>query len=683
MARYRIGCDVGGTFTDTIAINVDTGERVIAKSLSTPPSFTDGIMNSLKKLGISGAEVEDFRHGSTAATNAVLERKGAQLGLIVTKGFKGLYPGERSERMGSFELNWDPPEPLVAPRNILAVEERISTKGEEVTPLNEEDVRRAARIFKKRGMEAIAVCYMDSYANPAHEIRTKEILEEECPDMFISISYEVLPRMLAFERASTTILNAYVGPVLVSYMNELSKRLREWGYKGEILITHSGGGVMTVDNAVKLPVATCHSSPVSGVVGFAGYIGGLAGYSNVIAFETGGTTNDVSMIFKGNPTSTQEWRILWNTPCCLPSIETVYIGAGGGSIAWIDTGGALQVGPQSAGARPGPACFGFGGTEPTVTDCQLVLGRLNPKYFLGGDIEIYPDLARKAIKEKIADKCGWSVEEAADAVLKVCICNLMIALRLQSVSRGWDPKDFAIVAYGGGGGLYAVALAAELGNAHVIMPPLPGYGSALGTLRLPMKHELTTPIQRTERELDFSELSQKMDELVKTGEQILKEAGLPGSAITVQRFADMKYFDQFRSLTVSVPPGKIKDLSGLKEKFHEAMLKEYGYDIPPGLAEVEVANLRVAAVGKMPVYELKKEAGSKEGAEKGLKEKRKVYFDELGGFVETAIYERANLPIGAVFSGPAIIEQPDTTTVVPQGATCLVDNYRNLIITLK
>lgn len=684
MGKYIIGSDVGGTFTDLIAVDLETGQQKVAKSLSTPPFYIDGIINGLDKLGLSSKDVVMFRHGATISTNAILERRGANVGLIVTEGFKGIYPGERSERMGAFELNWDPPDPLVHPMNVLGVRERINTEGKIVTPLIEGDVRKAAKIFKKRGIESIAVCYMDSYVNPVHEKRTKEILTEECPDMFITISYEVLPRMLEFERTSTTVLNAYVGPVLNHYMSELQKRLKKWGYDGEILVTHSGGGLMTVEEALKLPVRTCHSSPVSGVVGLAGYVGKLAGFDNVIAFETGGTTNDVSMIFQQVPTASTEWRILWNAPCCLPSIETTYIGAGGGSIAWVDRGGGLQVGPQSAGAKPGPACFGIGGTEPTITDCQLVLGRLDPDYFLGGQVPLYADLAHKAIKEKVAYRYGWTVEKAASSVLKIALSNLMIALRLQSVARGWDPSDFALVAYGGGGGLYGVELAKEIGVQTCVVPPLPGYASAFGTIRVPMRHDLTMPFNKIISELKISELNRGLKDLIKAGKNILRKGGVTEQDMAIKTIADMKYFDQFMPIPVEIGSDKIARLEDLEEKFHQSMVSYYGYDLPAGFpVEIEVSDLRVQVIGKVTSVEFNKIKVREGDVKKALKGTRKVFFTEADNFIETAVYERGNFSVGDSFDGPAIVEQPDSTTVIPPGTHCTVDEYGNLIVKIK
>ena len=682
MAKYIVGCDIGGTFTDLFAIDLDTKEQRIAKVLSTPPEYTDGVINGLNKLDITPSDVAGFKHGATISTNAVLQRRGAKTGLILTEGFKGLFVGGRSERMGAFELNWDPPPFLVLPRDTFGARERVSPDGEVLTPLNEDDVRYAARCFRKRGMQAIAVCYMDSYMNPIHELRTKEILQQECPDMFITISYEVLPRMLEFERTSTTVLNAYLGPVMYNYIDKLQNQLRGWGYKGEIVITHSAGGTMSIDEALKLPARTTHSSPVSGVVGLAGYIGELTGFDNVIAFESGGTTNDVSVIHQGKPTITMEWRILWNVPYCMPSIETVYIGAGGGSIAWLDAAKEIKVGPQSQGADPGPACFGHGGTEATNTDAQLILGRLNAKYFLGGELPLYPELAAKAIKEKIAGPFGWSVEQAADAIYRVAIANLSTALRLQTVTRGWDVRDFALVAYGGSSPMFAVDLAKELNIPTTVIPPLPGYASAVGATRLDMRHDLTAPLHKTESELNFNELNNTLDNLEKRGKAILEKEGVAQKDMTFQRFADVKYFNQSRTFHVDVSAGRVKDLKAITDSFLKEMKREYGYILPTGYVEVELVSLGVTAIGAVRKPELAK-ITKKSTLREALKEKRQVYFHEAGGFTEATIYDRSKLPGNTTFDGPAVVEQPDTTTVMPPGSTGVVDDYGNLVIRIK
>jgi len=676
---WVVGTDIGGTFTDIIGVNLQTGEQRLGKVPSTPPTYFDGVINGLERAGLRGEEVLSFRHGATVSTNAILERKGVKTALVTTEGFRDVLGGGRAERISAFELDWDPPELIIPRRNVLTVRERVSPYGEVVTALSEADVRRCARMIAKRGIESVAVVYIDSFMNPKHELRTRQILRQELPGVDITLSHEVLPQMLEFERTCTTVLNAYISPILKSYLSGLARRLKEdWSYEGPILVTTSGGGVIGMDEAIKLPARTFHSSPVSGAVGLAGYIGSLAGFENVIAFETGGTTNNVSIIYKGRPAVTHEWKILWNVPCCLPSVDTIYIGAGGGSIGWVDKGGMLNVGPQSMGAVPGPACYGAGGTEATNTDTQIVLGRIDPDYYLGGEMKVDGRLSKKALRERIGERYGWDAETAAANMYMVAMTNLMMAMRLQTVSRGWDPRDFAIVPYGGGGAMYACDLAREVGASTVIVPPLPGYASAFGAIRVDVKHEFTTPLHKIESELDYKKVNRTFDGLVANAVKTLEREGMRPEQITIERYVDVKYFSQSRFFTVEIGDEPLRDLQAITGNFMAAMQTAYGYTLPPGYAPVELVNLRVIARGDLPKPSLPETPG---GAtlEAARKKSRRVWFRDAG-FVEASIYERGKLPAGARFDGPAVIEQPDTTTVMPPGSHCTVDKYGNLII---
>jgi N-methylhydantoinase A len=676
---WVVGTDIGGTFTDIIGVNLETGEQRLGKVPSTPPTYFDGVINGLARAGLKGDEVLSFRHGATVSTNAILERKGVKTALITTEGFRDVLGGGRAERISAFELDWDPPELIIPRRNVLTVRERVSPYGEIVTPLSEADVKRCARAIAKRGIESVAVVYIDSFMNPAHEKRTREILRKELPGVDITLSHEVLPQMLEFERTCTTVLNAYISPILKNYLSGLARRLKkDWSYEGPILVTTSGGGVIGMDEAIKLPARTFHSSPVSGAVGLAGYIGSLAGFENVIAFETGGTTNNVSIIYKGRPAITHEWKILWNVPCCLPSVDTIYIGAGGGSIGWVDNGGMLNVGPQSMGAVPGPACYGAGGTEATNTDTQIVLGRIDPDYYLGGEMRVDGALSKKALRERIGSRYGWDAETAAANMYMVAMTNLMMAMRLQTVSRGWDPRDFAIVPYGGGGAMYACDLAREVGASTVIVPPLPGYASAFGAIRVDVKHEFTTPLHKIESELDYKKVNRTFDGLVANAVKTLEREGMRPEQISIERYVDVKYFSQSRFFTVEIGDGPLLDLEAITANFMAAMQAAYGYTLPPGYAPVELVNLRVIARGDLPKPSLPETSG---GAtlEEARKKPRRVWFRDTG-FVEAKIYERGKLPAGARFDGPAVIEQPDTTTVMPPGSHCTVDKYGNLVI---
>ena len=676
---WVVGTDIGGTFTDVICVNLVTGEQRLGKVPSTPPTFFDGVINGLEAAGIRGEEVLSFRHGATVSTNAILERKGVKTALVTTEGFRDVLGGGRAERISAFELDWDPPELIIPRRNVLSVRERVRPYGEIVTKLNEADVRKAARIIRKRGIESVAVVYIDSFMNPVHEERTRAILQEEIPDVDITLSHEVLPQMLEFERTCTTVLNAYISPILKNYLGGLERRLKkDWNYHGPILVTTSGGGVIGMHEAVKFPAKTFHSSPVSGAVGLAGYIGSLAGFDNVIAFETGGTTNNVSIIYQGKPAITHEWKILWNVPCCLPSVDTIYIGAGGGAIGWVDKGGMLNVGPQSMGAVPGPACYGAGGDEPTNTDTQIVLGRIDPDYYLGGAMKVDGRLSHKALEQKIGKRYGWDAATSASNMYMVAMTNLMMAMRLQTVSRGWEPRDFAVVPYGGGGAMYACDLAREIGATTVVVPPLPGYASAFGAIRVDVKHEFTSAIHKMETELDYRWLNRQFASLVQKAEKTLRKEGTRPEDITIERYLDVKYFSQSRFFTVAAPEGEIRDLAAITETFMQDMKAAYGYNLPPGYAPVEIVNLRVVAKGKLPKPDLRP-IGNSGSAAQATKGRRKVWFRDVG-FIDTAIYERDRLAAGATFDGPAIVEQHDTTTVMPPGTHCQVDRWGNLVI---
>jgi N-methylhydantoinase A len=455
-SRYIVGTDIGGTFSEAVAVDLKTREHKYSKVSSTPPTYVEGIMKALQGLGISGSEMTTLlAHGSTIGTNAIIQRRGANEGLITTEGFRDVLLSARSDREVMYDLDWDPPPPLVRRRNILTVKERIDYEGNELAPLDTDEVARIAEVFRKRKMEAVAICFVNSFINPQHELAAKKILAEALPDAYLCASSEVLPEIREFERESTTVANAYIGPIIDKYLSEVVDRLHKWGFAGDVLVTHSGGGVMTRDVAMRFPIRTCHSSPVSGAIGLGSYVGGLCGYSNVISFEMGGTSTDIAMFHQGKPLMSYEWHVSFTVPVIFPAVDAVYLGAGGGSIAWIDDAGALRVGPYSAGAKPGPACYGIGGDKPTITDSQLVLSRLNPDYFLGGQIKLSTSLAKKALRNEIASHFHWSEVQAADAIIRIAVASMVEGVRMVSVKKGIDPRDFCMVAYGGAGPLHA------------------------------------------------------------------------------------------------------------------------------------------------------------------------------------------------------------------------------------
>lgn len=682
MSRYIVAVDIGGTFSDLVCLDTVSGEITNAKVPSTPPAFIDGVMNALEKARVPLPEMIVFKHGSTIATNAILQRRGARTGLVTTRGFRDILEAGRADRPDLFSLGWDPNPPLVPRRNRLVVTEKVDYQGKVASPLNEQEVRDIARIFKKRAIEAVAVCFINSFMNPEHERRAKGILERELPSAYICCSSEVFPELREFERMSTTVVNAYLGPILDRYLDSLTARLRERNYKGDVLIIHSGGGVMTCDSARAMPARTCQSGPAGGVIGGA-IIGRLAGFENVITFDIGGTSTDIGLVYKGQPLMQTGWKVEFRIPIRFPCIDVISIGAGGGSIAWIDPGGTLKNGPQSAGAVPGPACYGLGGTEPTNTDANIILGRLNPGNFLGGEMRIYPELARKAV-EKIAKFYRMSLEEAADGIIQVANANMVNGTRLISVERGYDPREFAIVAFGGAGPLHAVDVARQLNIPKVIVPQYPGLTSAFGQLQVEMRHDYIRPILQREKEIDVEKLNRIYSELEEQAIRAMTNEGVREEEIELKRFADVKYFPQSSYLTIPVKNGALSpdDIDHIIREFLARHQQEFGYTIPPEYVEVELVNARLTAFGPAPKGELKRYPDGGR-AEEALSGRRKVYFAEAGGLVPTDIYNRARLRCGAKIEGPAVVEQSDSTTVLPPGATASVDEYLNLIIDLS
>ncbi len=588
----------------------------------------------------------------------------------------------RANRPDLFNSNWDPSPALVPRRHTLEVDERVDYEGTVLTELNEDDVRTAARKFQAREIESVAVAYLNSFMRNDHERRTKEILQGELGDeVAICTSSEILPEIREFERTSTVAANAYLMPVIDRYIDGLMARLAEWGYEGELYVTHSGGGVATSSAARAVPARICHSGPAGGVIGGL-LVGQLAGFKSVITFDMGGTSADLSLVHEGTPTLAPEWRVDWNIPILFPAIDLVTIGAGGGTIAWVDTGGSLRAGPQSAGADPGPACLGNGNEEPTITDAHLYLGRLNPDTYLGGDLEIDAEFAEKAIAG-LAAKLELSVPEAASGILRIANANMTSATHLISVERGHDPRDFALVAGGGAGPLHAVEIASELGLPHVVVPPTPGVTSALGILQVDLRHDILRPVLQQAGQIDPKALAKTYEELGAQALEILEDERIPGDRRTIELSVDARYYGQtpYMNLKLEQAPQSVADIEAIVAQYRSQYLNEFGYELPEDVAAVELVNARVGAIGLTDDVELPKAFGSAEASE-ALRESRDVYFDEAGEFTETPIYDRTKLGEGAQIEGPAIVEQTDTTVLVPPGAGARVDGYLNIVIDL-
>ena len=691
--RYRLGIDVGGTFTDGILINEETGETRIAKVPSTPndPSvgFLEVVERILREADIGAADVGYLVHGTTVATNAIIEGKLTPTGFITTEGFRDMLEIQRQIRPSLYDLLFEKPRPL-APRYLcFGIPERLDAAGTVVTRLDEQAVATAAEQLKKEGVEALAVCYLHAYLNPAHETRTREIVHDVFPDAVVSLSSEVAPEFREYFRASTTLINAGVRPIVERYLSSIEARLRDSGLDGQLLVMQSSGGVLTFEAARTKPVFMVESGPAAGVI-VSAYLGEVLGFDNILSFDMGGTTAKTGLIEHGTPGITKEYEVGTAAraehgakgagyPIRTPVIDLVEIGAGGGSIAWVDSGGVLRVGPQSAGADPAPACYRRGGTEPTITDANLVLHRLDPDHFLGGEMRLDEAAAWQAIKEKCADPLGLGVVEVALGIVEIANNAMVGALRRISVQRGHDPRDFVLVAFGGAGPVHANRLAAELDIPTVLVPMSPGTMSAMGLLVTDIKHDYsTTLIQRTDR-LDAPLVSRLYQEMAARGEKALLAEGMGHASIAFERQVDMRYVGQSYELPIPCGDDRVEDaLEGMLRNFHSEHERAYGFSAPG--EPVEFVTLRLTAVGsiaKPKLRELPARGGDVKAARRTV---RRVYFAEAGDFVDCPSYDRYRLPAGGVIEGPSIVEEMDSTSVIHPGFRGEVDRYGSLLI---
>jgi len=677
--RFSVGVDIGGTFTDAVLVDGD-GKLHHNKVSSTPPDFHSGLVAAVKGFGRPLDQMQLLAHGTTVGVNAIISRRGARTGLITTKGYRDTLVLRRGDRERQFDLWWNPAPALVPRKHRFEVDERLDYAGEVLRPLDPDEVRRLASRIERCELDSIAVILINSFVNPDHERQIRDILAEELPDLYVSVSHEILREIREYERTSTTAINAYIGPVMSTYVGQLESQLRDNGYDGGIVIGTSTGGVTTPDVVRRVPARTVESGPAAGVMA-AREIARLAGFDSVVTFDMGGTSLDVGLIADGDVRRAKHYMIEWGSPIHFPCIDVFSIGAGGGSLAWIDAGGALRNGPQSAGARPGPACYGTGGTDPTNTDAQLVLGRFDPSAFLGGAMTIYPDLARGAI-ETIAEPLGMDVEQAAEGILAIANNNMLSSLRLATVERGYDPRDFSLFALGGAGPLYAAEVARAGQIPTVIVPRHPGLTSAFGLLLIDIRHDVSRSLLRT-IDQDVTPVLDEMNaiyaELEDEVTALLEEEAIPAERRLLQREADVRYFGQSETITVPVPSGKLgeAELASVLETFNATQLREFGYTMPPEVSRTEIATVRVAGIGTVDKAPLENLAASNAT---GTPERRSraVWFD--GREHDTSIYQRDDLPAGFRFEGPAIVEQTDSTVSVPPGMRARVDDYGNIII---
>jgi len=678
----RLAIDIGGTFTDLVALDESTGEITLEKALTTPDNFADGVTHTIRKSGLDPAAVSQFVHGTTVVINALTERHGAKVALITTRGFRDVLEIQRGNRTDMYNLFYEKPKPFVPRRLRFEVSERVSFRGKVLVPLEESEAAAIAEQCRQEGIEAIAVCYIHAYANPAHEATTREIIARVCPDVSVSLSHEITQEWREYERTNTAVMNAYVKPAAALYLSTLARELSAMGVSGPMYAMQSNGGTTTFAEAERVPIHLVESGPVGGVIG-AGVLAEATGDHSLISFDMGGTTAKVSLIDRGQIKIDTEYHLeksaVWaGYPLRIPVVDIVEVGAGGGSIAWIDAGGALHVGPRIAGADPGPACYDLGGTDPTVTDANLLTGRLSPDYFLGGQMRLDTARAEVAVR-KIAEPISLSVTDAALGIIRLANANMQAALERVSIERGYDPRDFSLVATGGAGALHGATLARELKLRKMIVPQAPGQFSAWGMLMTNLRHDfIRTRVSDCDEE-HLREIRDTFDELGREASGRFVAEKVATDRVWIERFLDLRYRGQEHTVRTPIRPEELDDglLAPVIARFHDLHEQAYSFrqDDP-----VEIVNFHVVGWGRVDKPEfLPRAAGgaSRAAAEKGT---RSVVFEGEGA-VESRVFERCLLPIGEVVEGPAVVEEPACTTIVCPSQRLTVDEFGNLVIT--
>nr|WP_047576029.1 hydantoinase/oxoprolinase family protein [Methylobacterium sp. ZNC0032] len=678
---WRIGIDSGGTFTDICLFEDATGMVAVWKVPSTPddPSraIARGTQEGVERVGASPADIAYFGHGTTVGTNALIQHRGVKTGLITTEGFRDLIEIGRQKRPDLYDLQADKAPPLVTRDLRFGVAERVRHDGTVETPLDEAAVRQAARALKAEGVKAVAIGFLYGFVLPEHEEAAKRIVSEEFPEAFICASHEVAPEFREYERISTAVVNAYLGPVMQGYIRRLADRLKDLGLKAVPHLTQSNGGVIGFDMAARLPVRTVLSGPSTGVVA-AQAIGAMIGIPNLITFDMGGTSSDVALLDDGEAKLASEANV-HGYPIKAPMLDIHTVGAGGGSLAAIDSGGLLKVGPRSAGADPGPVCYGRGATEPAVTDANVVLQTLNPTHLLGGRMPIDQSLSKQAIG-RLADELGLDLMATAQGIISVVTANMAKAIRVISVQRGHDPRDYALVAFGGAGPLHAARLARELDMKRIVVPRNPGIGCALGLLLTDLRANFATTRLATLSEALVPDVAEIFVALQEQADHWFAEEGVASADRRLKRTADLRYHGQNYELAIDVPDGPITPAttSALAEGFAAAHKRLYGF-VAEGEA-VQLVTYRVEAVGLVPKAAFRPQPDAGPDASHAIIGSREVWFPEAGGFVACPIYDRDKLKSGNRFAGPAIVEQMDSTTVLLPGMTATVEPYLNLIL---
>lgn len=675
-SKSVIAVDVGGTFTDVCLLDPESGQLEVAKVPSTADPI-DGVLAGVDLAEVDLAEIALFSHGTTVATNALITRRLPKAAMVTTRGFRDVTEIGRGTRDDLWDAYKDNARPYIRRRDRLEVTERVDHGGRIVTELDEDELRDVARILSKREVKTVAVCFVNAYANDANERRAADLLAEALPDVRISTSASVLPELFEHERFSTTVANAVLSPLVAGYVEKLAERLKTEGYTGGLLILHSGGGVMTADAVQRYAVRLAASGIAAGAVA-ARHTARAAGFEHAIGLDMGGTSTDISLIHDGELRTTNEWYVEYGHPIVFPSIEVLTIGAGGGSLATIDAAGSLRNGPQSAGSDPGPAAYGKGGTEPTNTDANLILGRLGSR-LVGGGMELDRDAAEQAIRTEVADPLGLELHEAASAIIDVANANMANAVRLISLQRGYDPREFALVAFGGAGPLHGAAIAADLGIPMVLVPPRPGAWSALGCLMVEIRHDLSEMFLAAADAADPDDVEAAFGRMEEQGRTLLEAEGVAPEQIRLERSIAMRYLGQWRSMEVGTTKG-----SGLDEavaQFHREHEREYSYRRDD--APVELYRLQLTATGAAAELQLPESDPDTNAEMPVATETRAVWFDGHDEPRDTPVYARDDLRAGMTFSGPAIVEQLDTTTLIPPGVSSAVDGTGTIRMTIS
>ncbi len=671
---WRAGIDTGGTFTDIVAVR--NGEVRTGKVASTPPDFEEGVLAAIADVDLRPADLILLAHGTTVTTNAVITKTGARTSLLTTEGFRDVLELRRHNRGELYDILWDPPPPLVPRRRRLEVSERVDYAGEVVRPLDEDGVRALVERLRDEGTESLAVCFLHSYAKPEHEERVRAILGEEWPELEVSISSELLREPQEFERTSTTVANAYVAPVLRGYLGRLGERLAADGFAGRLMLMHSGGGLLPAAAAVAVPARTVTSGPAAGATAAESFgdvvLGDETRADGVISLDMGGTSADIAVIRGGRALRVNEYQPEFGLPIRFPAIDLLAIGAGGGSIAWTDAAGIPRVGPQSAGAAPGPACYGRGGTEPTVTDANLVLGRLSPSTTLAGGLRLDEEAAREAVG-RFGAAIDLATEEAALGIVALANSTMARAVRVMTVERGLDPRRYVLLPFGGAGPMHACELAEELGCTRVLVPIAPGVTSALGTLLADIVHDLARSAIAPLSSVDPAELERSFAELEAAGRDALRADLVPERRQVLERVLDLRYLGQLK--TLGIPVGEIRSatLAAARRSFLAEYERRYHYVTEDIEVELSVVRVRARGVQDNPRLPRREGAQPEAGAER-----RSVRF--AAGRYDTAVLRREELGPGIELRGPLVVEQLDATTVVPPLWTLAVDPQGSLLL---